>query len=277
MTTLLDKNDVLTGLFASWDAIGRLLDGLPDDDWDAPTSLPGWQVRDVLAHIAGTEAMLLGMSPAEPDVDVSTLDHVHNPIGALNERWVRHLRAESAPAVLERFHELNGRRRSMLTKMIPEAWNALTQTPAGPDTYGRFMRIRVFDCWMHEQDIRDALNRPSTDAELGGDDTRVALDEVVASMGFVIGKKGGAPDGARILIELNGPVARSIRVSVQGRAEVVEDFWGPEPTTTISLDGLQFTRLCGGRPMTPARPQAIDYDGDVAVGERIVSNLSYVI
>ena len=131
MTTLLDKNDVLTGLFASWDAIGRLLDGLPDDDWDAPTSLPGWQVRDVLAHIAGTEAMLLGMSPAEPDVDVSTLDHVHNPIGALNEKWVRHLRAESAPAVLERFHELTDRRRSMLTKMIPEAWNALTQTRPG--------------------------------------------------------------------------------------------------------------------------------------------------
>ncbi len=251
MTTLLDKNDVLTGLFASWDAIGRLLDGLPDDDWDAPTSLPGWQVRDVLAHIAGTEAMLLGMSPAEPDVDVSALDHVHNPIGALNEKWVRHLRAETGPAVLERFHELTGRRRAMLTKMIPEAWNALTQTPAGPDTYGRFMRIRVFDCWMHEQDIRDALNRPSTDVELGGDDTRVALDEIVASMGFVVGKLGGAPDGARILIELDGPVARSIRVSVQGRAEVVEDFWGPEPTTTISLDGLQFTRLCGGRPMTP--------------------------
>lgn len=277
MPTLLDKNDVLPGLFASWDAIGRLLDGLPDDDWDAPTSLPGWQVRDVLAHIAGTEAMLLGMSPGEPDIDVSALDHVHNPIGVLNEKWVRHLRAESGPAVLERFHEFTGRRRAMLAKMIPEAWNALTQTPAGPDTYGRFMRIRVFDCWMHEQDIRDALNRPATDAELAGDDTRVALDEVVASMGFVVGKKGGAPDGARILIELNGPVARSIRASVQGRAEVVEDFWGPEPTTTISLDGLQFTRLCGGRPLTPARPQAIDYDGDVAVGERIVANLAYVI
>ena len=46
------------------------------------------------------------MSPAEPDVDVSALEYVHNPIRALNEKWVRHLRAESAPVVLERFHEL---------------------------------------------------------------------------------------------------------------------------------------------------------------------------
>ena len=33
-------------------------------------------------------------------------------------------------------------------------------TPAGPDTYGRFMRVRIFDCWMHEQDIRRAVGRP---------------------------------------------------------------------------------------------------------------------
>ena len=84
MTTLLDKNDVPTGLFASWDAIGRLLDGLPDDDWDAPTSLPGWQVRDVLAHRRHRGHAARDVA-REPDVDVSALDHVHNPIGALNE------------------------------------------------------------------------------------------------------------------------------------------------------------------------------------------------
>ena len=35
-------------------------------------------------------------------------------------------------------------------------------TPAGKDTYGRFMQIRVFDCWLHEQDIRDALGPTRT-------------------------------------------------------------------------------------------------------------------
>ena len=138
------------------------------------------------------------------------------------------------------------------------------------------MRIRVFDCWMHEQDIRDALNRPSTDAELGGDDTRVALDEVVASMGFVSARRAAprrCPHPDRTGTD------RSRRSGCRCRAA---PRWSrisgvPSPTTTISLDGLQFTRLCGGRPMTPNRPQAIDYDGDVAVGERIVANLAYVI
>ena len=41
--------------------------------------------------------------------------------------------------------------------MSDEEWNAVTMTPTGPDSYGRFMRIRVFDCWMHEEDIRDGV------------------------------------------------------------------------------------------------------------------------
>lgn len=276
--TTLDKADVLAGLFASWDSIDALLAGLSDEDWDAPTSLPGWQVRDVVAHLIGTESMLLGIAAPQPDVDVSELGHVHNDIGAFNERWVIHLRDESPPAMLERFREVTGRRRTMLTRMIPEAWGALTRTPAGPDTYGRFMRIRVFDCWMHEQDIREAVARPSSDDELSGADTTVSLDEVEASMGFVVGKKGRAPEGSRILIDLTGPVGRVIRIAVdEGRASVVEDFYGTEPTATIALDGLQFTRLCGGRPLSESRSKDVHYGGEDAVGRRIVENLSYVI
>ena len=36
--------------------------------------------------------MLQGVGTPEADVDVSTLKHVRNDIGVLNERWVRKLR-----------------------------------------------------------------------------------------------------------------------------------------------------------------------------------------
>lgn len=134
--------------------------------------------------------------------------------------------------------------------------------PPGPDSYGRFMRIRIFDCWMHEQDIRAAVQRPSSDDELGGPASPLVLDEIAATMGFVVGKLAKAPDGSRVLLELTGPLSRSIRVSVDGRARVVDDFGGPAPTATIRLDGLQFTRLAGGRPMSPARSQDVELGGD---------------
>ena len=37
--TQLDKSDVLPGLFGVWDSIDTLLDGLPDEGWQAPTPL----------------------------------------------------------------------------------------------------------------------------------------------------------------------------------------------------------------------------------------------
>jgi hypothetical protein len=93
-------------------------------------------------------------------------------------------------------------------------------------------------------------------------------------MGFVVGKRGGAPDGARVALELTGPLARTIRVAVAGRAAVVDDFGDAEPTTTIRVDGLQFTRLCGGRRAPAA---GVEISGDDEVGRRIVENLAYVI
>ena len=274
--TVLDKNEILTGLFASWDAIEAVLAALPEDAWQNPTPLPGWTVHDVVAHIVGTEMMLSG-APT-PEVDIAGRDHVHNDIGALNERWVEHLRSESPAGMLAKFREITTRRKAMLSSMPIEEWNTVTFTPAGPDSYGRFMRVRVFDCWMHEHDIRDAVGRPATDDQLAGPDTPLALDEMASSMGFVVAKKGKAPDGSRVLITLTGPVSREIRVSVDGRAALVEEFaGGVEPTTAITVDGLQFTRLAGGRPLLPERSQSIDYAGDNEAGARIVKNLAYVI
>lgn len=273
--TVLDKNEILSGLFASWDGIEAVLAALPEEAWQTPTSLPGWTVHDVVSHIVGTEMMLSG-TPT-PEVDIAGRDYVHNDIGALNERWVEHLRTESPAGMLAKFREITTRRKATLSSMPVEEWNTVTFTPAGPDSYGRFMRVRTFDCWMHEHDIREAVGRPAVDASLGGPDSRLALDEMTSSMGFVVGKKGKAPEGSRVLITLTGPVSREIRVAVDGRAALVDDFGGAEPTVAIALDGLQFTRLAGGRPLLPERPQSIEYAGDAQVGARIIENLAYVI
>jgi uncharacterized protein (TIGR03083 family) len=272
---VLDKDDVLAGLFGSWDAIDELLAGLTDEQWQTPTALPGWTVHDVVSHVVGTELMLSGIPT--PDIDVADRGYVHNDIGALNERWVDHLRAESPAAMLATYRDIIAKRKEALVAMSPEEWNTVTFTPAGPDSYGRFMRVRVFDCWVHEHDIRDALSLPAPDDAYRGADSRLALDEMAASMGFVIAKKGGAPDGSRVELALTGPLERTIRVAIDGRAAVVPDFGEEQPTASIALDGRQFVRLAGGRPMVGHAPQAIEYGGDEAVGSRIVENLAYVI
>ncbi|EUA89743.1 hypothetical protein I551_3777 [Mycobacterium ulcerans str. Harvey] len=264
-------------MVAVWDSIDALLDGLPEADWQAKSPLPGWDVKAVVAHLIGTESFLMGVAAAEPDVDVSALGHVRNPIGVMNEYWVRHLCGESGASLLERFRNVTEKRRKALTDLSNEEWNAATTTPAGPDSHGRFMRIRVFDCWMHEQDIRHALQQESSDEQLAGPASRLSLDEISTSMGFVVGKLAKAPEGSRVLFELTGPLTREIRVNVEGRAQVVDDFGGQEPTATIRIDGLQFTRLAGGRPKSPARSQDIEFGGDKDLAAHIVERLNFVI
>lgn len=273
--TVLDKDEVLEAVFASWDAIDSLLAGLTPQQWQTMTALPGWTVHDVVSHMVGTERLLDGQPV--PESGSAKPDHVRNDIGALNERWVEHLREESPESMLANFREITARRKTVLTALSPQEWNAVTLTPAGPDSYGRFMRVRAFDCWFHEHDIRDALGLPADESSYSGPDARLALDEMESSMGFVMAKKGGAPDGSRVEVTLTGPLARTIRVAVDGRAAVVSDFGAEQPTATVTLDGRQFVRLAGGRPVLDDVSQTVEYGGDEAVGTRIVENLAYMI
>ena len=274
--TRLDKHDVLAGLFGSWDDIEALLSTLSDDQWQAPTPLPGWTVHDVAAHIIGTESVLLGVPTPTEDCDVSALPHVHNEVGVHNECWVRQLRPESPSAILDRFRAVTGERREVLAEMTDRDWNAETITPAGRDTYGRFMRVRTFDCWMHEQDIREAVGVWAADEVLAAPAAVQTFEEITSSLGYIVGKLGGAPDGSRIAFELTGPLQRTLRVAVNGRARVVDDFDGASPTATIQLDAVLFTRLIGGRTTAEENHNAIELSGDTDVALRIAEHLKFV-
>lgn len=110
--TKLDKSAVLSGLFAVWDDLDALLAGLTEADWRAASPLPGWDVKALVSHVIGTESFLAGIAAPQPDIDVKTLEHVRNDIGAMNECWVRHLGAHADADVLESFRAITDDRRA---------------------------------------------------------------------------------------------------------------------------------------------------------------------
>ncbi|TWF95188.1 maleylpyruvate isomerase family mycothiol-dependent enzyme [Saccharopolyspora dendranthemae] len=268
---MLDKERIVETLAAEWDALENLLTGLTDAQWEKDTPLPGWRVHDVVAHLVGTELMLSGEPTPDTGQDVSSYPHVHNAIGARNEHYVQHFRAQPHEVLLTRFRDVTAARLVSLRAMSDEEFHAPATTPAGEATYARFMRIRVFDCWMHEQDIRDTVGLP------GGEDgasAELSVDEITTALGFVVGKRGGAPDGSAITFELNG--FRTVHVAVDGRAKVVDELPG-EPTVRIALPLGVFTRLCGGRVDPATVLSAVSYDGDALLGERIATHLAFTI
>jgi uncharacterized protein (TIGR03083 family) len=275
VTTIVDQADVLAGLVDVWNRLDELLAGLSDDEWARPTPLPGWNVKDVVAHMIGTESMLLG--DATPSVDAGAAPHVRNDIGRVNEVWVVSM-ADLPPAdVLATFRGHTARRFESLRAMDAAAWDAEGFTPAGNDTYGRFMRIRVFDCWLHEQDIRDGVGRPGGEV---GTSVELALDEAASVMGFVVGKRAAAPPGSRVAFDLTGPTARRIFVEVgneeRPRATVVDELSAP-PTAALWMPTGVFVRLAGGRIDPSTVRNQIDLEGDSELGERLIANLAFTI
>ncbi len=269
--TELPKEPTVEALAAVWASLRGLFNELADEDWSMPTALPGWDVAAVVAHIIGTEAMLSGIDAPRLEIDRAARTHVHNDMGEVNEQWVAEM-ADSTPAELrQRFDRTVTTRLEALAAMDDEAWNAETFTPAGRETYGRFMRLRVFDCWMHEQDIRDAVDQPGHE---DGPAVEHCLAEMSSALGYVVGKLAQAPTGARVTYSLTGPAARQIHVEVGDRAAVVDELGAPA-TVTLTMPVGAFVRLGGGRiPLAEAQSQ-VSIDGDQELGNRLIANGAY--
>ncbi|TCO48842.1 maleylpyruvate isomerase family mycothiol-dependent enzyme [Actinocrispum wychmicini] len=264
------KDTLVKALVDEWTAIDGLLTALPPADWAKPTALPGWSVQDVVSHIVGGE---LGLAGQQPPVTKKSFAHVRNDIGTINEYWVDWLRAESPDEVHARFRSATTQRAQVLQDMTSEDFDAPSWTPAGQGTYGRFMRIRLFDCWMHEQDIREAVGHQGNES---GPSAEISLDEITAALGYIVGKRAAAPAGASVTFHLTGPVERALHVLVDGRAKVVDSLPGPA-TVTLVLTSSLFARLCGGRTPVGERVAEIHFDGDRELGERVAHALPFTI
>jgi uncharacterized protein (TIGR03083 family) len=157
--------------------------------------------------------------------------------------------------------------------MGEEEFSAPANTPIGPADYRRFMQIRVFDCWVHEQDVRDAIGRPGHE---DGPVVEQSVDEIVRALGFIVGKKAAAPAGSSVTFELTGPVVRTVHVAVDGRAGVVDRLPGPA-TATVALGSRLFTRLACGRVDPAQKLGEVHLAGDIDLGRRVVTSLPFTI
>lgn len=271
--TVVDRDQVVRGLNEQWDVLVELAAELTPEQWDLPTDCPNWTVRDNFAHIIGTESMLLGREA--PDVEVpEDLEHVRNDIGRINEAWVIKYRDRSGAEVLSDMAEVITERRAVLAGQDQEAFDEPSWTPAGKDSFGRFMRIRIMDQWFHEQDIREAAGKPG---HFEGVAPPLVLDEVASVMGYVIGKQAAVPSGSTVRLVLEEPMATVFDVEVTDRARLVDSLDG-EPTVTLTIPGRFFLRVAGGRiPWDdPAVIESVEIQGDEKLGQQVLSNLKYM-
>lgn len=254
---------------AEWASLRELLGSLDDAEWELPTALPGWSVKDCVSHVTGTERMIMG-DPA-PEIDVSGLDHVKNDFGVIVEVWVAERRPWPAAQVLAELDEQIPRRAAELRSMSDEQLAEVVPSPLGAMPYRAFLDVRVFDTWMHEQDIRRAVGRPG---HLDGPAVDVALERFKGGLGRVIGKGAGAPDGTTVVFELpDGPVP-ALAFEVDGRARPVDEV-PDRPTVRITVPFETLVALGGGRVAADEVADGVRVEGDADLGHRILTRMAF--
>ena len=267
-------DEPVVGLLAEeWSAIVALGRTLEPGEWDMPTECPGWTVRDMVSHMTGTERALSGDPPPPRLSELPA--HVQNAVGAGNEAWVEARRSTPGEAVLAEFESVTARRLDALRSWPESRFDQLGPSPVGEVPYREFMRVRVMDCWVHEQDMRVATGRPGHDT---GPAAALALERIASAMPFVVGKKAGAPEGASVRFVLGGAWPRHIDIVVKGGRAVTHEI-EHEPTATVTMEAATFWRLGCGRVSGEAALAAglVQISGDETLAPSVVHNMVFMV
>ena len=257
-----------------WRSITTLCVSLTEEQWKLPTDCPGWSVQDQLSHLVGAESAILG-NPA-PSHTPPAAEHVRNDIGRSNELAVDWRRTCPGSKVLEEFRELTRQRLRLLRGLSAEDFAVETQTPIGPGTVAEFLRIRIFDAWVHEQDIRRAVERPG---HLEGPVAEHSVGRLATAMPYVLGKKVQAADGITAVFEVTGPSGRVLAIGMEGtRAKALDSVPTP-PTVRLTMNAETFTCLGCGRWESAAVLESgdVEIQGDEELGHRILHQMNIMI
>jgi uncharacterized protein (TIGR03083 family) len=274
-----DDPRALVGLLeATWTSTLGVLEALDGDEWALPTDCPGWTVQDVAAHIVGVEAMFMG-KPL-PDVGEHEWPHVRSDMGRAIEAWVESYRGRPPADVLADLHGTVADRLAFWSALDDDGWATETFTPVGPGTFATLVPFRVFDSWLHEQDIRRAVGRPG---DFTAPVARWNLRRCSQPLGRSVVRGAGAPDGTRVEWLAHGPpIDHRFAVDVRAGRGVVVEGEGPgapavAATVRVITDLVTFVRLCCGRvdPDAALAAGLVRFRGDRALGEAVVRTMAF--
>ncbi len=267
-------DEILGAWQSAADDFLELVTPLSQQEWDAPTALPGWSVGDIVAHVGWIEGVMLGDMDPPHEPDWSALAHVRNDFGRITEIPVDLRRSWPREQVLIELADVMSRRSTAL-RDGPHDANVEVVGPLGVAPLGRVVQMRAMDTWVHEQDIRDALGRPGHVDTPGAQATAAQL---LPGLAKVWVKGAGAQPGQTLHLVVSGPeltAERWVAVGEDGRGRVSES--GQEATTTLTMDWSTYTALACGRGDQDVLRSRVEVEGDPSLGQRTLEAFTVMI
>ncbi len=245
----------------TFEAVIALGDTLTPEQWRRPTECPEWTVQDVYSHLIGGE---LWMAEGHPPPTEG--------LATIAERPVLARRDTDPSAVLAELREVFALRQRQLVETPPDPEQPTMAAYGVPVTLGVLLSHRAFDGWVHEQDVRRAVDAP---ANLDAPAADIAATIMVTSLPRVVAKLAQAPAGSAVRLSVDGPVAFDdlITVDDRGRGTLHRGAGSDRPAIVhLAMDWETFSRLAAGR--IPASAADVRVVGDPELAARILARFA---
>jgi uncharacterized protein (TIGR03083 family) len=242
----------------------KLIRGLQETDFDSPTALPGWRVREVLAHLVTTDIAVVTGSILPQLLSRST-DRL--------ERWNDGQVAKWADRPIQELIlglDRWGHRFAALARVAPRPLFKLRLPSAwGTEPVGMMLWIRAYDEWVHRQDIRRALGMGDESVDLAS-----IAEFLLKAMGYTVVPKVPKVAGMMgdVVVALREVPLPEWRFDLAGGGSGPIGSHGPEsaglngaertPSARISVPGAAFIMAAAGRDPSF---DALIASGDMAV------------
>ncbi|MDP8955793.1 MAG: maleylpyruvate isomerase family mycothiol-dependent enzyme [Actinomycetota bacterium] len=266
----MNKDQILRAVRSERRATLSVLRGLDPTAFDTPTALPGWRVREVVAHLISTDRAAVTGAILPAILLAKNTDKVES----WNERQVPKWANRPAPDLLMALDRW-GRRFLRLAGALPAAaYRPRLPSPWGRGPLGIYIWVRAYDEWIHRQDIRRGLGMPDDDV-----DVEAASEFLLTAIGLqTIHQLDGGP--GRLVVELEGVALP------EWHFDLATKQFGPDGAAAAS--GQATTRIVAPAPsflMAAAGRDRFDdltgngsvrVDGDEELAARFLSKLRIV-
>ena len=242
-----------------------------EDDFDKSTENPGWTVKDHFIHVVATEKAFAALpreplNPPNPSDVRSQFDRIVDVEVGARRQWT----GRSVVSELADFHQ---HRMSQLRSLDLTLGTEIAGFFGEHTTFGDQLRSQIRDTWVHEQDLRTALDRPG---DLDSPAAAVFTSTIIDALPLIAVRYAGIEPGHGILLDVTGPVL------ARGGARVIEDEHGqprgeelfsgqdrpegeePLDVTSVQLTTEALTRRAAGRRATDEIHCTVSGDADTA-------------
>jgi uncharacterized protein (TIGR03083 family) len=245
-----------------------LLAELSGPQWQVPIgpALPGWNVQDLAAHLAASEAVLA----AELDAEPFTPEVEDQPTARAAPAIERH-RTLSPLDTLAELETAYARVGQAVADLGPDAERTTVSWFGLDFTLGQALTQRAFEIWTHADDIRSALGMDLLAPP--GPSLRAMSATAVEALPIMLASAGTDAEGRRARITLEGPGGDVYLIELGLAPDVSRSQGGAErePDVALELDVVTFCRALADR----LAPERVPYraTGDAALARAIVDSL----